>query len=847
MSNCTDIVRKALGEEDFSEMDADRVISRMDAIRKRVIAEGSLDDLEAKVKQAVAEQIELDKLKAVQAKREAVINTLRFEQRRAHVDQLRRGGVPAAKAVLALMENSLREVFAGRVSAYTNKLYLENKYTVGSLAKLSERPHIMPLLSDKAFNNDIVREMYELREGGTPGKTGNDDAAFAARVFLSSFEVSRREHNRMGGYIGKLDGFTGSQAYDADLMLKAGKKEVVKFLFERLDTKRSFPDAMSDAEVIHILEGVYDNIVLDRPGTGGESPFAGTANLAKASARQRVLHYKDADAWIQVNEKYGRGEFYSGFLDHQRRMASTNAQFALFGTNPENMLSKIVDHAVKSVENDAKLTDKQKAKEIAELQFSGTTGYGGKLTNAFLEMQGVLNSAKNRTIADVANGIKAWQLASKMTGSLLSSVFGDPITQGAASMSRGQGFMRGVMRSYAGLFEGKPKGEQMRLAMLVGEGFDGANSYATRQLLGADGMKGWSAWAVEKVFKWGGQTWFTDRMRSAAGRMLAADLGHIKDQNWSEIHAGQRAIFEQNGWTEAKWNVIRNGWMELDGKRYITADQMQNLDDAQIEPLIAGRLAEAAERIKDPAKLEKAKARLIRDMKSELEFDVGRYMADETNAHVIETDAMTRRMVTMGTRPGTPLGEALRMIMMFKSYPVGYMSRLTRYGFMAASSDKALAGSAQRTLGMMIAGMTIGGYMAMAAKDFTRGQWPPRDPTDPKVWMAAIVQGGGLGLFGDFLFGELSRFGAGPVTSQFGPVVGEVDSLLKAFYAVRNGEAKGAEWLNIALQNTPFLNMWYVRPALNALIINHMREALSPGYRRRREQRLRKQGQELLF
>jgi hypothetical protein len=49
--------------------------------------------------------------------------------------------------------------------------------------------------------------------------------------------------------------------------------------------------------------------------------------------------------------------------------------------------------------------------------------------------------------------------------------------------------------------------------------------------------------------------------------------------------------------------------------------------------------------------------------------------------------------------------------------------------------------------------------------------------------------------------------------------------------------------LNLILNNTPLLNLYYVRPALDILILNSMKEALSPGYMKRQEGRRRAWGQ----
>lgn len=44
--------------------------------------------------------------------------------------------------------------------------------------------------------------------------------------------------------------------------------------------------------------------------------------------------------------------------------------------------------------------------------------------------------------------------------------------------------------------------------------------------------------------------------------------------------------------------------------------------------------------------------------------------------------------------------------------------------------------------------------------------------TDTKFWMAALFQGGGLGIFGDFFSAEASRAGGGIGETLAGPVAG---------------------------------------------------------------------------
>ena len=218
------------------------------------------------------------------------------------------------------------------------------------------------------------------------------------------------------------------------------------------------------------------------------------------------------------------------------------------------------------------------------------------------------------------------------------------------------------------------------------------------------------------------------------------------------------------------------------------------------------------------------------------------FFADETSYGVVETDARSRRTTTLGTRPGTAAGEAIRFIMQFKGFPIAFTQRVWGRALFGHHKDASFLDKSAH-IGTLIAGMWMAGYAAMTMKDMARGHWPPRDPTDPATWAAAFVQGGAAGIYGDFLFAQTNRFGGGLIETVTGPVVGETaalaELLLKAMHGtVTDGEkVRLADLWNLTVNNTPFINLFYARPVADFLILSSMREAASPGYLKRQEKR----------
>jgi len=235
---------------------------------------------------------------------------------------------------------------------------------------------------------------------------------------------------------------------------------------------------------------------------------------------------------------------------------------------------------------------------------------------------------------------------------------------------------------------------------------------------------------------------------------------------------------------------------------------------------------------------------IIEDGRRELELSILRFFADETSYGVVEVDSRARRTLTLGNRPGTFAGEAMRFIAQFKGFPIAFSQRVVgRAMFGQMNGPKSLTYWGH--IGTLLAGMTMAGYAAMTMKDLARGYWPPRDPTDKDTIIAAMIQGGAMGIYGDFLFSRVNRFGSGIAETAIGPGLGSVFDFIDLIAKARDAglsaeeEVKASDWLNYALQNTPFINLFYTRPALDYLFLNSMREAASPGYLKRMEKRRR--------
>jgi hypothetical protein len=845
--DCYAAAHAASGEK-LSKEDIEAAFQRVVDYRDRLKATGDITGMEQKLRSFAEREAERTRIAAALQRRQAALNILVRDRLDQTIDGFTKAGFEPHQAILALMEGTQRGVEGGRNSVGALKLGYESKYLGTMFAQIErERPHIKGMLADRQFDADLMREMIELREGGKPGSTGNSDAKYAAKVFADYAELARTDLNRMGASIGKLDGWSGPQTHDDMKMMAAGKEHWVDGVIPRLDIQKSFPDVESLEELKGILGDIYEQIITGVPNktTAKEKgQRVNPANLAKSLGKSRVLHFKDAESALAYRDEFGYGTALSGMISQLQRMSGLAAQMERFGPNPEVMLNSVVDSQRRKI-RDGALSDAEKVKQLARLNSEG-----GAVRHAFDVMSGLATRPVNVNAASISSDARAIQSMAKLGAATITSIPSDTMTAALASQFRGSGFFRGLVTQIGGIFEGRSKGEKAEISHLLGEGFDAITQRVASAAAAHDGPVGRLSRMQQTFFKWNGLQWWTDVSREVATKTVAREMGMRAATEFKDLPAAYRHVLGMQGITEAKWSAIRQGeFRTVDGKAYVTPDRLEDLPDEAVVPMVADRIAQARAAVKDDAKFEARKAELIAGAKRELAMDVRRFVADEINYAVIETDARSRRTTTLGTRPGTFAGEAVRFVMQFKGFPVAFTQRVlgrALYGQRGATKWEQIANGSPHT-GALIAGLGMAGYMAMVMKDAVKGYWPPRDPSDPKTWIAALQQGGGLGIYGDFLFGEANRFGGGLAETAGGPMVGTISDLInipkKARDAALKGETPqvGASALNFALSNTPFANLAYVRPALDYLIVNSMRDAVSPGYLRRQETRRRKE------
>jgi hypothetical protein len=835
MSTCLDLVRREV--QDLTEKELDEVLEQMRERQARLVADG----VDPAIAPAQAGREIADTLKAAAAieKRNAAIN-LRI--RTEALDYVRTTwGDDPAEGILALLYGSPKARFGSRASVNAAQDANFRKYTAGVAGEL-EAAGLFDVLRRGEMDRDVSRAMWHIGDEAELRKLP-DQAVAIAKILSKWQEVARLDGNRAGAWTGKLDNYVVRQSHSPDRIAQAGEAKWKADILPRLDLARMFPDGppknLDDwlhETFLNLTTGVRLKGAAD---TTAErmTAFKGPANLAKKLSQERVLHFRSPDDWFDYNAAYGFGNLREAYVQGLHRSAESTGLMQVLGTNPEHNLDSVVG----AVRANLSRSDPEKLQ-----RFDRKTRGGTRIENALKEVSGFTRRAASQRLANVGAGLRVWNTLTGLGGAVVSAITDIPIR---ASLLRYQG------QSYLG---GLASGVVAPLKRIVGATGDAerkatlsAVGYFNEMAMGNlaarfspdESIPGRLQRATHTFFKWNLLGGWTDEMRRVSLESMGRFFGEASGTKFADLSDRTRRTLERFRIGEREWNVVRKGILEESGgEKFLTPQAIRDLDPETFKPIAAERIkglkADAAKSGKVEG-LDRRIQRVLEDTREQMANRVQQLYADEVNSAVISPDARTLAFVRQGQQAGTPMGEALRLFWQFKTFGIAVMQRAFLrefYGYGKGAGGR-LGTSELRGLATLLVGSLGFGYLAMSAKDMLKGR-SPRPVDDYKTWQAAMAQGGGLGIYGDFMFGQSNRFGQGFLQTLGGPTVGKADQIYKLWNDFKGGDDVAANTVKFTINNTPYANLFYTRMAADYLFLYELQEAMNPGYLRRMEQKV---------
>lgn len=713
---------------------------------------------------------------------------------------------------------------------------------------------------DRAQSEDIAKEGYQ------PGSTNNANARKVVEVWRNILETQRKRQNSLGADIGTLEEYIGSQSHNPEKLLqyadswrerntmrlqayKRNGKNFAKttaelneaafirwqnYILPRLDTQRTFA-GVDDGDIQKFLRGAWNGLVTNRHlSLPSDEPIDFNTkpkmfkNYADKLGAERKLHFKNGTAWNEYSQEYGAGQVQEAMVGTLRKGASNIALLSKWGPNPRRMF-------------DLKL--KQSLDKASRLDFinkDGLTKTSSRLQSYFDMLDGTAYIPVSFQGAKTGQALRTWQALAKLGGVVISS-FSDVALRAEMMRNFGHNPMGAYFSAMGDMLKGRPKSEQKAIADSLGVWAESNFGHMSAYMADSTNPYGMISKTQMMYSKLTFLDWWDETNRLAAGSFLSRWMALKKNIKFDNLDEQSKLHLNMYGLGEKEWDLMRaneNTYKIAGGKQFITPDAAWDYSDESI----ANYLGE---------ELTKLSPKKIDDVKQLMHDRLMSFFIDKTNDASLRPGVKSHFTINRGTKPGTWPGEILRMIGQFKYYSIEYARRIMGrklfgmrvdkgYGLQAGSPD--IAG-----LVNVIIGSTLLGYVSMQSKNIMKNR-TLRSPLDPGTWVASLLQGGGLGLYGDFFFGQYNRFGNSIIESIAGPVPVSLEEGATILFRMEHLQDPSNQIWQFAKNNTPLLNLFYARSALDFLFLNGLQEQLNPGsLQRYNDQLMQQNNQQYLF
>lgn len=770
---------------------------------------------------AKAEMVERLMRQAEQKKRQKLL----ADEARAKVENVllsfrdARGQPDPAKAMVFLLEHNGQAPMPEGMSSVHGRARAILSLAAGKMEGLL---HEFRRTAVTGATRNIVRLKNVVREAFGES-TGDNPAAGFAKAWVETAELLRQRFNAAGGAIGKLEKWGMPQVHDRRALLNAGKDTWIAYIERRIDLeKMRHPltgKAMTPGDLRESLDWIWRNITsdgwLEREAT---SRPGGLGAISNRRTDSRFLVFKDADSWLEYQAEFGGGsDPFAAMMHHIKAMAEDIAALEILGPNPRATLTYMQNF----VERQAALkAARQPAIFPEKTEFLGASfEVGGswlstknpedyaraaiRLSDNMWDMyRHNMGGAVNQRVADIFDTVRNLNVASKLGAASISALTDIGYQQVARKFSA-LPFLN-VYTDYLKGFTRGSKRDAARAAVVFESGI--AILHDQARWTGAMHGPAWTRYLADRTIAWSGLQAWTESGKMMFAKTIMAQLASDADKPFANLPKPMQRAFRRYGITPSDWDAMRLG------------DEGLPLDVDLLEPgeIYARMQARGRE-------TERLSERYLEMMLQESEY-------------AVPTGTLQAQAKSYGgLQRGVLRDELYRSMGQFKMFGIS-VALLQAQRIAAEMVTNGLWRGSGYAAALLIT-TTLYGALALQLKDIAKGK-DPRPMIGDKgaaFWGGALLQGGGMGIYGDFLASESNRFGGGFARTLAGPTADVAGSTLNltAGNAMRfmKGDKMaggGRDLVRFLGSNTPGGSLWYLRLAYERMVIDQLQKMVDP-------------------
>lgn len=856
-----DCIKKIADLGGISEAAAEKILDDVDGLAQAKRMAGEADptlaaayELAGKFKQA-AKDARLDAVRNA-AKRSELMDRVEAE-----------GGLPAAANVLRSTLHWMPG--AKRLDGVEGLWHGLSKQWLAVVGNKLRQEGLWDVAVSGQIDREVSQAMWDANQKGAI-PTGNSPAEKIAAAFMPALQLAVKRMNGAGAHIGTALDYVMHTNWDSRALRLAGGKgadmdaafaawwakdgpRMAEKTFEHIipkdgetieEAKMRFARSVYDATVTGIHLGRPGISAFDDDGAGFIPPaYEGTRNIAKGVSQQRMIFWKDADSWHDHMKEFGGGRTLTEQMSSSLSSGARSvALMERLGTNPAGNFNTVV----RRVQEKYRSTDPDGLKPFQKKV--------GGLDNVLARLDGTANRPHNEDWARYFEYVQTAEAMAHLGGVSITHIAAAPGTVTSEMAMHGISRLSSLGDTLKAIVTGRGTVEGQQALAEAGAYATGYSLDMHTRWAPGSGVPGAMSWLSANFMKLTGLEHFLGQFQGRGIKgVLMHSLGQDAAAPLADMNQWRQALLRRYGIGDEEWDALRSAEpFHVDGQRYVTPKAAELATEDSIKAILKRKgIWNGQEGL--PEMEQASLRRAIEKERWQLGDKILMYLNDAAEHGTVTPGVRERALIYRNTKPGDPLWMITRGLSQFKMWPLAAMNQIIGreigYTFALKGKNAGAYASIGKGLGALLALSTLGGAVRMAVNDAASGK-PQRNYLEPNTLLAALAQGGGLGVFGDFVFGETNRMGAGIVSTAAGPIIADADRLLTMYHRWKDdvlhktGKAWNHLWPDAArfgIGHIPYANLIYLKGALDYMLWYHVYEAGSPGWFDRTNRRLQKE------
>lgn len=546
-------------------------------------------------------------------------------------------------------------------------------------------------------------------------------------------------------------------------------------------------------KVDKILDTIYDNIT-----TGKNEIFTRSVVANDREAVERRSHmffiFKDLRSQMDYNREYGKGSLLDVIRSDIRATANKTGIARLWGDSPIKMFNDL-----KHVQLDTWTTDNRK-------DMPKSTALWFMHTDNYLKVRmGLDSTAVSPTGAAFTANLNSLVSMVRLPLLFFQSV-SDVGYHASWDQRLGLGYWRPYLNRLTHLFNLFPSEERKRLASMFKLAVDSHLGYMGRWTE-ANSTNAMLSKASSYYFKGILMHGFDSASKISTLHMMSKAFYQMSGKSWEALNPATRQFFSKFI-DKSEWDLLR----KKNQGGLFTTDNVNALSESELRAHVDATGKNVP--------LYEARNDLYRKVYS-------MFLTGAENT-VLSPSDFEKVFLHWGTRPGSPTGMIMRLLALFKSYPLAWIDRVMIQGFKDSTGvmqriNWALS-MAMGTVPLSLAGM----YLYNVANGLSMPDWDKMKFHDKEEFLINLMAPS-VAIFSGIL--DPSQQNSSFIFNTFfnSPSVRFLNNSLASVMALASGDTKGAahklrsaSYYMAPLNTTPFLS-----PYIREIMGDHAK--LQPG------------------